>query len=470
MHILLPTGTITKKIVQDAAAGYDAEIVVTGEIASFLRPDNLFTLVQRGNYDLVIVSGMCTASFAAVEKKTGVPVIRGPRHAADLRHVLSRIGTVRFSATVPADDLLIQIQRDEACSQVIHLEQSAVPAFYIRKLKIGGQSRMKVLAEIMDADRCIDIATRVQDFFTRGADIVDLGFGFDATPEGVTKTFESLDGIEGVLAADTQDPALIQRALSRADIILSLNDGNMEKAAPMVADAGACAVVVPGHSNLNETIKTAEDAGITKIITDPLLQPVGSGLVRSLSGFQDNTYPLFFGAGNVIELIDADSPGVVGLLAGMANELGASVFFCSEHSDKTTGCVSEARRATEMMILCINRPYPKDLGLDLFVIKEKRRRSEPPISYQSIRNTIHFSDSIVFDPRGNFRIGIKNQSIIAERNGEAILGDKWDEIMYAIIKDGNVSRLDHAAYLGKELYKAELALRFQRSFEQDGPF
>jgi dihydropteroate synthase len=30
--------------------------------------------------------------------------------------------------------------------------------------------------------------------------------------------------------------------------------------------------------------------------------------------------------------------------------------------------------------------------------------------------------------------------------------------------------LDHAAYLGAELFKAEQAIRFGRSFEQDGPF
>jgi dihydropteroate synthase len=30
--------------------------------------------------------------------------------------------------------------------------------------------------------------------------------------------------------------------------------------------------------------------------------------------------------------------------------------------------------------------------------------------------------------------------------------------------------LEHAAYLGRELYKAELAIRYGRSFEQDGEF
>jgi dihydropteroate synthase len=42
--------------------------------------------------------------------------------------------------------------------------------------------------------------------------------------------------------------------------------------------------------------------------------------------------------------------------------------------------------------------------------------------------------------------------------------------MARLLADGRVSRLDHAAYLGAELCRAELALRLGRSFEQDGPF
>jgi dihydropteroate synthase len=42
--------------------------------------------------------------------------------------------------------------------------------------------------------------------------------------------------------------------------------------------------------------------------------------------------------------------------------------------------------------------------------------------------------------------------------------------LYTILSQGEVSLLDHAAYLGRELYKAELAIRFGRSFEQDGEF
>jgi len=43
-------------------------------------------------------------------------------------------------------------------------------------------------------------------------------------------------------------------------------------------------------------------------------------------------------------------------------------------------------------------------------------------------------------------------------------------VLYTILIQEDVSLLDHAAYLGRELYKAELAIRYGRSFEQDGEF
>jgi len=214
----------------------------------------------------------------------------------------------------------------------------------------------------------------------------------------------------------------------------------------------------------------AERAGIECIIADPLLQPIGSGLVKSLKQFRRTGYPLFFGAGNVVELLDADSVGVNALLAGMAMELGASIIFTCEHSDKTSGSVGEMRRATEMMVLMKGRPYPKDLGIDLFVLKEKRRRREPPVEYETITTAKKMPGDITYDPKGNFRIGIDDDQIIAVINGNAVRGKRWQDVLSTIISHGDVSLLDHAGYLGRELYKAELAIRYGRSFEQDGEF
>ncbi len=471
MRILLPTGEATADIVRKAAEGYGADVVVTGPIASFLTPRQLRSLIGARAPDLVLVSGMCTASFAAVEEETGVPIFLGPRHAADLGLVLPRIAEIPLSRTVPADEALGIVRREAARAAVRARESAAQPDLWIRGVGIGGGSRMKVLAEIMDAPGAADIRSRVEGCFAAGADIVDLGFGFDATPADVVAVFSALSGIEGPLAADTQDPSLIRAALPRADLVLSLHEGNIGETGREIAEAGAAAVVVPGEAGLAKNLALAAGAGISALIADPLLVPVGSGFLRSACARVPRGYPRFFGAGNVTELIDADSPGVNALLAGMAWEAGAAVIFTSEHSDKTRGSIREMRRATEMMALLPGRLYPKDLGIDLFCIKEKRRRREPPLRYDAVVEAVDPPPrEITCDPCGNFRIGIEGDSIVAVVHGKAYRGCSWDRLFTAILGAGDVSRLDHAAYLGKELYKAELSLRFGRSFEQDGPF
>ncbi|HJJ56557.1 MAG TPA: dihydropteroate synthase, partial [Methanocorpusculum sp.] len=100
-----------------------------------------------------------------------------------------------------------------------------------------------------------------------------------------------------------------------------------------------------------------------------------------------------------------------------------------------------------------------------------RKRREPKLQYTSIKDAKITPNNIKeYDKCGNFRIGIENGYIIAIRNGYAIRGTNWYDVFSTILEGEGVSLLDHAAYLGKELYKAELALKFNRSFEQDGNF
>lgn len=470
MSILLPTGRVTEVIVRKAAEKFDADVVVTGELASFLTPGQLKKILIQKKYDCVIISGMCTASFKEVEEETGVPIYLGPRHAADVGMILSQLGTIELSRDVPADEFLSGIRREAAYQSIASREEAAKPAFLLKGVKIGDDSRMKVLAEIMDAHRREKIRDLAIRFFEDGADIVDIGFGFDATPMDVIEVFSQLRDLPGPLAVDTQNPALIEAALPFVDLVLSLHEGNMEQAGPLIAKAGCGAVIVPGEAGLDANIKAAQELGIEKILADPVLHPAGSGLVQSLSWFTKRDVPLFFGAGNVIELIDADSVGMVALLAAMAYETDASVIFCSEHSDKTQGCIREMRHATGMMYLLQDRPYPKDLGIDLFYIKEKRRRREPPLEYTEIIEALPQPKELIYDPCGNFRIGIEGEYLVAVKGGLAIRGKRWQDVLHTILEKGWISRMDHAAYLGAELYKAELAVRYGRSFEQDGPF
>ena len=233
---------------------------------------------------------------------------------------LMSLDRIPLSRTIPADEYISGIKREEAMQNVAEWERSAGFIYCIRGVKIGENSRIKILAEINDAHRVPDIRSAVEGAFRSGADIVDLGFGFDADEADVTRCFNDVSTCDGPLAIDTQDPALIAAGLFRADMVLSLHDGNIPLVGREVADSGAVAVVIPCASGLPENIRMAEKAGISCIIVDPVLKPAGSGLVRSLCQFAPGPYPLFFGAGNVVELMDADSIGINCIMAVMAQE------------------------------------------------------------------------------------------------------------------------------------------------------
>jgi len=475
MHVLFPTGRQTEASLSASLLGvsdFTYEIVVSGEIASFLTPERLQSLLESHPCDAAVVSGMCTADFSAVSSATGIPVFRGTRHAADMRLAVPRILNGTLSAEEPADVLLDEERRIAAEKRLVTMEEDAESDFEIRKVKFGKNSRIKVLCEIMDAHRCSSLRETAERALAAGADGIDLGFGFDAAEDDVIRCFSELEDLDCVLSVDTLSPELIKAALFRADIIFSLTAKTLPLLADAVKASGAAAVIIPRDDvSLADSVQTAKDLGLTKIFADPLLQPPLSGMIESLAGFlADFGAPKVMGCVNVVELIDADSPGICALLAASAAECGCCAVLVSEHSDKTAGAVSEMRRAVSQMQLSRGRPYPKDAGVDLFVIKEKRRRKEPSPSYESVTDVEGVLENLTYDPMGSFRIGIEGDKIVAVRRGHAVRGRTAEEVFAAILSDGGVSLLDHAAYLGRELYKAELAIRFGRSFEQDGAF
>ncbi|MDV0443048.1 DUF4346 domain-containing protein [Methanorbis rubei] len=475
MHVLFPTGHQSEASLRAALADVDAftfDIVPIGEIASFLSPGVLTRLIEAGVYDCVVVSGMCTASFDSVEQQSGVPVRKGTRHAADMRLSVPLILEGKLSKTIPADDLLADVRRKLAASRLAESEDTATPEFTIRGVKFGGTSRIKVIHEIMDAHRHPALRDVVLAAISCGADVVDIGFGFDATADDVVRCFSAIADIDIPLSVDTLDPELIRAALFRCDLIFSLTKETIPLLADAVRECGAAAVLIPRNATLEETVAAAKAAGLSKILADPLLQPPLSGLVPSLAGYlPEFGCPKVLGCVNVIEMVDADSPGICALLASAAAECGVAAVLVSEHSDKTHGATAEMRRAAEMMVLSEGRPYPKDVGVDLLILKEKRCRREPPLVYEKISDAPAASDDLAqYDPCGNFRIGIEGGMIVAVRNGRAVRGTNWYDVFSTILAENGVSLLDHAGYLGKELYKAELAIRFGRSFEQDGDF
>jgi dihydropteroate synthase-like protein len=126
---------------------------------------------------------------------------------------------------------------------------------------------------------------------------------------------------------------------------------------------------------------------------------------------------------------------------------------------------------------------PKDLGLDLLILKDKRLRQEP--YNRKIESNTHVvyatqqPEYSVLDEKGLFKIAVDhvNRTIIAlhlkdnqqEKPNVVIKSETAEKIYSKIEEMGLITRLDHAAYLGRELAKAEIALATGKEYVQDNP-
>jgi dihydropteroate synthase-like protein len=478
MKVLLVTGKLAQAQVR-AFAGEADVLVANVDVASFITPQLLLFAAPLG-YDLILIPGAITADFREAERALGTKIRLGPKHAADLGIVLHHLdkGEIELSRTVPACLLMEGKMREDALDQVERLEARASAPQQIRGVKIGGSSRMKVLAEIVDATRFCPAALteRICYYEEQGADMIDLGIPLDANPDEVQAALQTARKTTNLpLSIDTIRPELILAGLEAgADLLLSLNGSNLPLVGEAVARAGVPAVIIPGPGSirLEENLLKAQEMGIS-IIADPVLDPPLQGLAVSLQRYQafrqdHPDIPLFFGAGNVTELMDADTVGVNALLAALGAETGASILFTPEYSGKAAGSVHELALASRMMLLARERHAPpKDLGLDLLILKEKRRLPEEamPEMFMEAKEGHKYEP----DNRGSFRIFLSKGLIMAQNGSITVAGRNARDILNTLIEKGLVSRLDHAGYLGRELERAEIALRLKRSYVQDEP-
>lgn len=129
-----------------------------------------------------------------------------------------------------------------------------------------------------------------------------------------------------------------------------------------------------------------------------------------------------------------------------------------------------------MMFLAKRRnSLPKDLGFDLINYKDKK--FEEITTYQNHKNipviTAKENKKQVLD-EGSFKIELdrENKLIVATyyKRGKPqlmIKGRAPKEIYETAISHKLINKIDHAAYFGKELQKAEIALKIGKKYNQD---
>ncbi|MBZ9570829.1 dihydropteroate synthase-like protein [Methanobrevibacter sp. TMH8] len=531
MKILIVTGNLAFPLVEKAAKDSNHDVMIhiaDTQIAAFLTPRMIINEIEdyysnelaNGEIDMIITPGLMRKSTADIAFALNIPTFKGSTDAADLKMVLDLIdgldGNLDLSTNKPADKLIEEEKRKQAIEFISDFESDLEIReellkkpnnIKVGKLAVGEDFPMRILAEIANAPILTkeELIKKAEYFLANGADMIDIGMvagedKSDTIPDMIA-TLRPIVG-EKALSIDTLNPKEISVAIKHGiDMVLSIDLGNYKEVSSLLKEHNVPAVALPTNftegkvphtveERISRMVELSDECKIegVEIIADLILDPVNSSsIVDSIIACREyhkiHNNPMFFGVGNVNELMDSDSVGVNALLAGIAMELGASILFTPEESGKTTGSVYELSIASKMMFLAKNRnSIPKDLGINLLVFKDKKKRqdidgledSDFDVPVEQAREANRF----VLDPAGSFKIRVEhaihpeNSKIIVTHFKKTvpdltIEGKYTKEIYDELVRQGIITRMEHAAYLGAELQKAEIAMITGKEYIQD---
>jgi dihydropteroate synthase-like protein len=516
LKVLLITGLLAEKAVESYAKESHVQTEVftlNMAVAALLSPQQIAQALKEknvSNFDLILVPGLMRGDTSAIADAVGTPTFKGSRYAADLPTVLDALGRVELSTVTPACDLLREELRQKALQELEAVEKNRDALLknsgnmLVGGLAVGRDFPMRVLAEIVDAALMptSEIQRLAKHFVDMGADLIDVGMvAGESRPADAKRAVEAVKSVVSMpVSIDSLDPYEIKTGVAAgADLILSVDAGNIEQVAQFASDVAV--VIIPTNQRegvfpakaedrilfLEEIMEKAKELGMKRLLADLILEP--SNVLESMIAFRDfgvkhPDLPLFVGVSNVTELFDADSVGINALLARLSSEVNASMLLATEKSSKAQGTVREETVAAKMMFLAKKRDsVPKDLGIDLLFLKDKRKHEEPYNLQMEAGAQVTMADKAVepavVDPQGVFRIIVDRNAgnIVALHFATAEAGKPSNtvkgvtaEAVYAkIVEMGLVAQLDHAAYLGSELAKAEVALKTGKDYVQDNP-
>lgn len=510
VKILLVTGRLAEPIVREAVirsnTTHEVDIVVAPiDVAVFLTPSYIAEyLKSRGisgeKYDLVIIPGAVKGSCKIIEDVIGVKVVKGTINAYDLSELLRLKDLEILSKEKSADEVLQDLIMKKNLEILLSLEEKAVR----KGISVGNIAipivppPIRIATEIAFTHRhsqetLIKTVSRAID---DGADIISLGFeALEPHPDNVFNVIKLIKKeFDVAIAIDTSIPSeIIKGVEAGCDMIINIDILNIEHVEKYLRDIAVvivprdpCTGIIPSEPDLRveliaKTIDKLNKIGVEKIIADTILNPPGS-IFTSLLAYNKfkKLYPhipMLMGIGNVIELMDVDSIGLNALLVELAQEIGASIILTSEHSAKARGSTREAKIAMQMMAIAATKKImPKDLGLSLLILKDKKK-NEFIINKEVEEIVIASNEEMKWDldPTGIFKINVNHdegyiEALYIGRKGKILIkGKSARAIRNEIMSKGLVSSLSHALYIGVELGKAEEALRLGKNYSQEHP-
>ncbi len=503
MRVLVVTSSLAYDIAKEVVGRIkDHEVVVYRldyPIASLMTTTYISKELSGkvdSSYDYILIPGLALGDASVIKNVVKCEVFKGPKYLGDLPEVIKLLESgVKLSTTKPADEVLKEYLSRNYESELRKLLNERNYVFHIKSLGVPLRPPPIVLAyEVMlrSVDDYRNTLSKIERACKLDIDLVIIGS--PVIHEVPIKVFNDLiSTVRDVLGKPVGVDLPVDtvgKLSAEFDLIMNVS-GEGIKSLSSYSDKAL--VIVPNDaSNANSciaslisSIQLARSMSFSKLIIDPILRPPQLGLTKSLMSYyklsRELEYPLMMGLSNVYELMDSDTHSVIALLTSIAMELGVSTLLVTEESAKSYNAVAEAVRAREMVYRAYLRKSPPiDVGIDLLVVKEKRRRGIKPLS-NCVRSIYVGKDEL--PPRITdeyyFRIYVDHDNnylvvdVINNRSGECVvryLGIDALSICRKVLSDfGDLISRDHYMYLSYELCKAEIALKLRRSYVQDEP-
>lgn len=436
--------------------------------------------------DLVLVPGSIEGDVSLVSEVLGVKVVKGPRDVNELPRVLKAVAEgAQLSSSLPAEEVITLLELSRL-KRVISERRDFV---HVAGLKVPLRPPpFVVIAEVPSELGAGGVAKAARELVEKGADALVVRAGGTAQ---VSELLSRLAGVGAPLGVEAEDPDVVIEAVEHGAVLhVGLNERNVSELAT-VSDRAlfvATSSAKGAEAALKEALRVVREAdklGYGRLALDLPLKAPGTGFVECIAACNRlapslPAVPLHVRVTGAVEPIDADSHGLNAFVTLVAGELGASMLYVSEGAAKTVDSVAEVKLASVMASLSmIKGGPPRDVGVDLLVLKDKHRRS-PSLSTEAGVEVVNVEGAVepkVLD-RNYVVISVDHEAKVIEatvyssssnRPLLTVRGRDGMSLARVIISRGLIQMPDHLAYLGYELARAEIALQLGKSYEQDSP-
>ncbi len=510
MHVLILTGQLAYPYAQEILQTHQIPakaLALPVSVASFITQEMVkksLGEVTLSEFDLVLLPGLVPWDASKLETSLGIPIRKGPQNIDDIPDLFTKRCLDELSPKSSADAIFTKRYDAEYADFMKKQEKKAKAAGLPRNfmlpqshLTIGMDLPPRIMAQVMNATRLPEeeVLATARFFVQKGAEIIDIGGDVQsAAPEKLGKIISRIRSELNVpVAVDSMCPEDILAGIAAgAELVLSIDQGNITVLEELPKDIAV--VIIPTNvaegkfpgdpvdrvKNIHKLVAKCREVGINNILADPILgAPIQPGLIQSLeayaflhhpgpTGFPPLDVPLLLGAENVFEMVDMDSLGINGLLASIAVELQAGIILATEYSPKTQNTIDEFRRGIQLAYRAqMKRAPPKDLGISLLALKSKAKNPLPSEILKEVTTIPWENKDFTPDPAGYFKIFSSyrtGQVIVAHYSNTHVLqgvyaSESSETLCKYLMRQKLVTRLDHVAYLGRELAKAESCVK-----------